>query len=84
MSTPQAPPVSTRFNPDTLARLDELAASRQCTRSDVIKEAVDGYLDVQTWLESKVGQSWADIKEGRVVSLDEVKGSIKALGYHVD
>lgn len=80
---PQAA-VSTRFTPDTLARLNEIAQSRQCSRSEIIKEAVDGYLNSLAWLERAVQKGRDDIKAGRVVSHEEVKNKFRKLGLDVD
>jgi predicted transcriptional regulator len=76
--------ISTRFGPDTLARLDEVATLQKRSRSDIIKEAVDGYLEAVTWLEAEVKKGIEDLKNGRSVSHKDVKEKFKKLGVHVD
>jgi len=83
-SSIQSQSISMRFNPDTITRLDEIAQNRQCSRSELIKEAVEGYLDAQIWFENKVKQGLEDIRAGRVVCHEEVKNKVRGLGYHVD
>lgn len=82
--TRPAQAVSTRFTPDTLARIDEVAQNRQCSRSEIIKEAVDGYLDAMAWLEGAVRQGMDDLKGGRRISHADVKAKYRALGVNVD
>lgn len=84
MHSQTAQAISTRFDTDTLARLDELAQSRQCSRSELIKEAVSGYLNSMIWLEDAVKQGLNDIEAGRIVSNEEVKESVKKLGIKLD
>lgn len=84
ISTPTAQSVSTRLSTDTIARLEEVANYRQCTRSDIVKEAVEGYLNSMKWLQEAVQQGLDDLKNGRTVSHEEVKESIKRLGFNVD
>ncbi|MDR2892697.1 MAG: DUF6290 family protein [Deltaproteobacteria bacterium] len=81
MQTAQA--ISTRFNPDTLARLQEIAEHRNCSRSELIKEAVLEYLEHQIWFKSKVEQGLDDLDAGRITSHADMKEKIRELGYHV-
>jgi Predicted transcriptional regulator len=78
-----SPTISTRFDPDTLARLNEIAAKQNRSRSEIIKEAVGGYLDSMAWFEREVQKGLDDIKAGRVVSHEEVVESIRRLGLNV-
>jgi len=78
-----SPTISTRFDPDTLARLNEIAEKQNRPRSDLIKEAVGGYLDSMVWFEQEVQKGLDDIKAGRVVSHEKVIESIRKLGLNV-
>jgi predicted transcriptional regulator len=60
--------VSIRFAPDMLARLDEAAAHRACSRSEIIKEAVAGHLDDLFWFDKAVRQGLDDLRANRVAS----------------
>ena len=78
-----SPTISTRFAPDTLARLNAIAEKQNRPRSELIKEAVDGYLDSMAWFEREVQKGLDDVKAGRVVSHEEVIESIRKLGLDV-
>ncbi|MDR2055246.1 MAG: ribbon-helix-helix protein, CopG family [Desulfovibrio sp.] len=67
-TTQLAQVVSIRFAPDMLARLDEAAAHRACTRSEIIKEAVAGHLDNLFWFDRAVRQGLDDLQANRVAS----------------
>jgi predicted transcriptional regulator len=49
-----------------LARLDEVAVCRECSRSEIIKDAVSGYLDNFFWFEKAVNQGIDDLKAEHV------------------
>ncbi len=76
--------VSTRFAPDTLARLDAVSRTRNSSRSDIIKEAVDGYLDAMVWLEGQVRLGLDDLENGRRISHENLKAKYRTLGVDVD
>ena len=68
--------VSIRFSPDMLARLDETAARRACTRSEIIKEAVAGHLDNLFWFDKAVRQGLDDLQANRVASHAQSKNCL--------
>ena len=72
--------VSTRFDADTLARLDAISQKQQRSRSDIIKEAVGGYLDSMLWFEGEVKKGLDDLDQGRVVAHDDLKDELRKLG----
>ncbi len=76
--------ISTRFTADTLARLDEAAQVQKRSRSDIIKEAVNGYLDAMVWFEAQVKQGLDDVKNGRRISHEDLKAKYRKLGVDVD
>ncbi|MDR2574379.1 MAG: ribbon-helix-helix protein, CopG family [Desulfovibrio sp.] len=65
----QAQVVSIRFSPDMLARLDEATACRGCSRTEIIKDAVSGYLDNFFWFEKAVSQGLDDLRADRVAHI---------------
>ncbi|MDR2744071.1 MAG: ribbon-helix-helix protein, CopG family [Desulfovibrio sp.] len=67
-TTQLAQVVSIRFASDMLARLDEAAAHRACSRSEIIKEAVAGHLDNLFWFDKAVRQGLEDLRANRVAS----------------
>lgn len=76
--------VSTRFDADTLTRLDEAASVMARPRSALIKEAVARYLDYLIWYQEEVGKGADDFAAGRVRSQAQVKDRVRGLGFHVD
>ncbi len=76
--------VSTRFDKDTIERLDELATGSGTTRSALIKEAVAGFLDYEIWFRAEVQKGLDELDRGEWVSHEEVLEDIKKLGYDVD
>lgn len=77
-------PTTIRLDQDTLARLDELAAATDNSRAAIIKEAVARYLEYDAWLRARVRQGLDAARAGQVVSHDEAKKRMRALGIHVD
>jgi predicted transcriptional regulator len=72
--------ISTRFPSDTIDRLEEIAGHQNRSRSDLIQEAVDGYLNSFAWFEAEVQKGKDAIAEGRVISHDDVKARLRKLG----
>ncbi len=84
LSQTPAQTISTRFAADTLARLDEVSQIQNRSRSDIIKEAVDGYLNAMVWFEGQVKQGIDDLKNGRRISHEDLKAKYRGLGVDVD
>ena len=80
MSASTSQSVSTRFDADTLARLDAISQKQQRSRSDIIKEAVGGYLDSIFWLETEVKKGIDDLEQGRVIDHNDLKAELQKLG----
>ena len=76
--------ISTRFDADTLTRLNEVAAVMDRPRSALIKEAVNRYLDYFAWYSEEVQKGLNDVAAGRVKSHAQVKDRVRKLGFHVD
>ena len=62
---------------DQKARLDALAEARHETVADVVAEAVSQYLEYDDWFAAEVEEGLADIRAGRVYSLDEVAAEFR-------
>jgi len=76
--------VSTRFDADTLARLNEISQNQQRPRSEIIKEAVSGYLDSMVWFEREVRKGLDDLDNGLCISHEDLKEKYRKLGIDVD
>ena len=77
-------PVTTvRFDPETRAQLDRIAAQMDRPRAWIIKEAVAQYLERETWYRVEVQKGIDDAEAGRVISHDEVAARLKAKGFNV-
>lgn len=76
--------ISTRFDEDTIVRLDEAATMTAQPRSAIIKEAVARYLDYLSWYTEEVQKGLDDVSAGRTVSHAEMKEQIRGLGFNVD
>ncbi|MDR2892926.1 MAG: ribbon-helix-helix protein, CopG family [Deltaproteobacteria bacterium] len=72
--------ISTRFDPDMLSRLDEIAERQHRSRSELIKEAVGGYLDSMLWFEHEVQKGLDDLEAGRIISHEDLKAELRKLG----
>lgn len=53
-------------------KLDELAAAKDRTRSYVINEAIDHYLELHAYQEMLVRKGLDEMRQGRTVGHDEV------------
>lgn len=76
--------VSTRFDTATLERLDEAVHALGQTRSGLIKEAVNHYLEYLTWYSAEVRKGLEDVEAGRVLPHEEVADELKGLGVDLD
>ena len=76
--------ISTRFDADTLTRLDEVSAAMERPRSALIKEAVTRYLDYLAWYGGAVQKGLDDAAAGRMKSHAGLIERVRWLGFHVD
>lgn len=80
----QTTSISARFDAETLARLDEIAKGLGKSRTAIIKEAVANYLDYDFWFREQVAAGLADLEVGNTVDHEQVKDSIREMGFEVD
>lgn len=76
--------ISTRFDTATLERLDEAVQALGQTRSALIKDAVNHYLEYLTWYSAEVRKGLDDVAAGRVISHEDVADRLKGLGVDLD
>lgn len=76
--------ISTRFDEQTLKRLDEAVSALGKTRSGLIKEAVNHYLEYITWYKAEVQKGFDDLNAGKVKSHEEVGKLLKEAGIELN
>lgn len=72
--------ISTRFDDNTLIRLEEMADNLGTSRSSIIKNAVNHYLEYLTWYDEEARQGEDDIERGDFKTHDDIKAKFKRLG----
>lgn len=76
--------ISTRFDTDTITRLNKLATYQERSRSDIVKDAVTSYLNHIMWYGAEIQKARNEIADGHLVDANHVKAKILELGLHVD
>lgn len=76
--------VSTRFDAETMARLDEAVEALGRTRSGIIQEAVTHYLEYLTWYSAEVKKGIDAADAGLVKSHAQVGKILKDEGVALD
>jgi predicted transcriptional regulator len=69
-----------RIDDDTLYRVDGLANTLSCTRSWVINQAVERFLDYEEWFVQKVQDGLKEIGRGDIATDDEVVAGFRKWG----
>jgi len=77
-------PTTVRLDAETLERLDGFAQASGRSRAWVIKDALQKYLEYETWFAGEVAKGQEDVAAGRTVAHDEVKTRLRGLGLRVD
>ena len=72
--------ISFRADAEKIAALDSLAAAQDRPRSYLINEAINNYLELQAYQDALVRKGLEDVRQGRVVSHEEVLKRIKKTG----
>ena len=67
-----------RMDSRTLKRLDGLARARSRSRTWMIREAVDRYLDYEEWFVRQVKEGLDEVKRGDVIDHDDVVRELEA------
>lgn len=69
-----------RINEDTLGRVDGLANTLSRTRSWVIKQAIEQFLDYEEWFVQEVKDGLKEIERGDIATNDEVTAKFRGWG----
>jgi predicted transcriptional regulator len=72
--------ISFRADSGKIEALDSLAAVQDRPRSYLINEAITNYIELHAYQDALVRRGLEDVREGRVVSHDEVVKQLKKSG----
>jgi len=72
-----------RMDEDILGRIDGLATELKRSRSWVIKEAIERFLDYEEWYIQEVRNGIDDVSRGAVATPEEVKDRFRKYGANV-
>ncbi len=72
--------ISFRISADKLDKLERLAKATQRPRSWHVDQALDAYLDVQSWQLEHIEKAITSIRQGRVVPHDKVRDWLLSWG----
>ncbi len=64
---------SMRLSKDTKDKLEELAKATGRSKAYLANQALDKYLDYETWYVQAVQEGIREVENGDVISLEEVK-----------
>lgn len=65
------------FRTDKKTKIDKIAKQLRGTRSNVINDAIESYIDLYEWQEKKIKRGLEDAKAGRFLSGDEARQIFK-------
>jgi predicted transcriptional regulator len=72
--------ISFRAVAEKIDRLDSLAAAQERSRSYLINEAITNYIELHAYQDALVRKGLAEMREGHVVSHEEVVKRLKRAG----
>jgi predicted transcriptional regulator len=72
-----------RMDADTLGRIDGLAVELKRSRSWVIKEAIERFLDYEEWYIQEVRKGIDEVSRGEIATPEEVEDRFRKYGVNV-
>jgi predicted transcriptional regulator len=69
-----------RIDDDMLGRVDGLAKALSRSRSWVINQAIDRFLDYEEWFAKEVKDGLEEVERGEIATHDEVVASFRKWG----
>ena len=80
MNKPETRPVTIRISAEKVENLDELAAATDRNRAWHVEQAIDAYLDVQSWQVRHIAKGLAQLEAGEGVPQEEIEGYLDTWG----
>jgi predicted transcriptional regulator len=80
MSRPETQAVSFRIQSEKVDELERLAKATDRPRSWHIEQALDAYLDLQTWQVAQTRQSMAEMDAGYGIPHEDIKKELLSWG----
>ena len=77
---PDEKTISFRAVAETIDKLDSLAAAQDRSRSYLINEAINNYIELQAYQDALVRKGLEEMRKGRLVSHEEVVKRLKRPG----
>ncbi len=78
MTKTQSTTLSFRAPNESVARLDALVEATDRPRSWLLEQALEQYLDVQTWQVGHIQEGLADLEAGRLVDHETVMADLES------
>jgi len=73
MNSPETQAISFRIRSEKVDELEQLAKATDRPRSWHIEQALDAYLDVQSWQIAQIEKSLAEMDAGKGIPHEEIK-----------
>ena len=80
MNKPGTQAISFRIRSEKVDELERLAKATDRSRSWHIEQALDSYLDVQSWQIDQIEKSMAEMDAGKGIAHDEIKKELRNWG----
>jgi predicted transcriptional regulator len=81
MTLPTEKTISFRAVAEKIETLDLLAAAQDRSRSYLINEAITNYIELHAYQDALVRKGLAEMRKGRVISLEQVVKRVKRAGH---
>jgi predicted transcriptional regulator len=81
MTLPTEKTISFRAVAEKIETLDLLAAAQDRSRSYLINEAITNYIELHAYQDALVRKGLAEMRKGRVISLEQVVKGVKRAGH---
>ena len=80
MNKHETRPVTIRISAGKVEDLDELAAATDRTRAWHVEQALDAYLDLQSWQVRHIAKGLAQLEAGKGIPQEEIEAELDTWG----